>query len=63
MIFEKNATFNSNEDFRNQFNADWANRLLVLVDELLLNKIEDTEKIKSLSTAGDYKVEAKGKDR
>ncbi len=63
MIFGKNATFNSNEDFRSQFNADWANRLLVLVDELLLNKIEDTEKIKNLSTAGDYKIEAKGKDR
>jgi Predicted ATPase len=63
MIFGKNATFNTNEDFRSQFNADWANRLLVLVDELLLNKIEDTEKIKNLSTAGDYKMEAKGKDR
>jgi hypothetical protein len=33
MIFGKNATFNTNEDFRSQFNADWANRLLVLVDE------------------------------
>lgn len=63
MIFGKNATFNSNEDFRSQFNADWAHRLLVLVDELLLNKMEDTEKIKNLSTAGDYKIEAKGKDR
>jgi hypothetical protein len=63
MIFGKNATFNTNEDFRSQFNADWANRLLVLVDELLLNKIEDTEKIKNLSTAWDYKIEAKGKDR
>jgi hypothetical protein len=63
MIFGKNATFNTNEDFRSQFNADWANRLLVLVDELLLNKAEDTEKIKNLSTAGDYKIEAKGKDR
>lgn len=63
MIFGKNATFNTNEDFRSQFNADWANRLLVLVDELLLNKIEDTEKIKNLATAGDYKIEAKGKDR
>lgn len=62
-MFGKNATFNTNEDFRSQFNADWANRLLVLVDELLLNKIEDTEKIKNLSTAGDYKIEAKGKDR
>lgn len=63
MIFGKNATFNTNEDFRSQFNADWANRLLVLVDELLLNKMEDTEKIKNLSTACDYKIEAKGKDR
>ena len=63
MIFGKNATFNTNEDFRSQFNADWAHRLLVLVDELLLNKVEDTEKIKNLSTAGDYKIEAKGKDR
>ena len=63
MIFGKNATFNTNEDFRSQFNSDWAHRLLVLVDELLLNKIEDTEKIKNLSTAGDYKIEAKGKDR
>jgi hypothetical protein len=63
MIFGKNATFNTNEDFRSQFNADWAHRLLVLVDELLLNKIEDTEKIKNLSTAGDYKIQAKGKDR
>jgi hypothetical protein len=61
MIFGKNATFNTNEDFRSQFNADWAHRLLVLVDELLLNKMEDTEKIKNLSTAGDYKIEAKGK--
>jgi hypothetical protein len=63
MIFGKNATFNTNEDFRSQFNADWAHKLLVLVDELLLNKMEDTEKIKNLSTAGDYKIEAKGKDR
>jgi hypothetical protein len=63
MIFGRNATFNTNEDFRSQFNADWANRLLVLVDELLLNRMEDTEKIKNLSTAGDYKIEAKGKDR
>jgi len=63
MIFGKNATFNTNEDFRSQFNADRAYRLSVLVDELLLNKMEDTEKIKNLSTAGDYKIEAKGKDR
>jgi ABC-type uncharacterized transport system auxiliary subunit len=44
-------------NFLRQFNADWANRLLVLVYELLLNKMEDTEKIKNLSTAGDYRAE------
>ena len=32
-LFGKNATFNTNEDFKSQFNADWANRLLILVDE------------------------------
>lgn len=42
MVFAKNATFNTNEDFKSQFNADWANRLLILVDELLLNKMEIT---------------------
>ena len=26
IIFGKNATFNTNEDFKSQFNADWANR-------------------------------------
>ena len=62
-MFGINATYNSNESFKSPFNADWAHRLLVLIDELLLNKIEDTEKIKNLSTASDYKVEAKGKDR
>jgi hypothetical protein len=40
MIFGKNATL-YNEDFRSQCNADWTNRLLILVDELLLNKKED----------------------
>lgn len=63
MIFGKNATFNTNEDFKSQFNSDWANRLLVLVDELLLNKMEDTERIKNLATARDFKIEAKNKDR
>ena len=43
MIFGKNATFNTNEDFRSQFNADWAHRLLVLVDELLLNRTLSTK--------------------
>ena len=56
-------TFNTNEDFRSQFNSDWAGKLLIVVDEVLLNRREDSERLKNLSTTLSYKVEAKGKDR
>ncbi len=62
-IFHNNVTFNTNEDFRSQFNADWAGKLLIVVDEVLLNRREDAERLKNLSTTLSYKVEAKGKDR
>lgn len=62
-VFQDNATFNTNEDFRSQFNADWAGKLLIMVDEVLLSRREDSERLKNLSTAQTYKVEAKGKDR
>ena len=62
-VFQNNATFNTNEDFRSQFNADWAGKLLIVVDEVLLNRREDSERLKNLSTTLSYKVEAKGKDR
>lgn len=62
-IFEDNVTFNTNEDFRSQFNDDWTGKLLVCVDEVLLNRKEDSERIKNLSTARSYKAEAKGRDR
>lgn len=62
-IFMGNMTFNTNEDFRSQFNIDWANKLIVAVDEVLLDRREDSERIKNLSTAISYKAEAKGKDR
>ncbi len=62
-IFGANMTFNTNEDFRSQFNSDWANKLIVAVDEVLLDRKEDSERIKNLSTARSYKAEAKGKDR
>ena len=63
LIFQDNVTFNTNEDFRSQFNADWAGKLLIMVDEVLLSRREDSERLKNLSTAQRYKVEAKGKDR
>lgn len=62
-LFQENVTFNTNEDFRSQFNADWAGKLMIVVDEVLLNRREDSERLKNLSTTLSYKVEAKGKDR
>ena len=61
-VFGDNVTFNTNEDFRSQFNSDWAGKLLIVVDEVLLNRREDSERLKNLSTTFNYKVEAKGKD-
>lgn len=62
-VFQDNTTFNTNEDFRSQFNSDWAGKLLIVVDEVLLCRREDSERLKNLSTAQTYKVEAKCKDR
>ena len=62
-VFQDNTSFNTNEDFRSQFNSDWAGKLLIVVDEVLLCRREDSERLKNLSTAQTYKVEAKGKDR
>ena len=62
-VFGDNVTFNTNEDFRSQFNSDWAGKLLIVVDEVLLNRREDSERLKNLSPTFNYKVEAKGKDR
>lgn len=62
-MFRNNVTFNTNEDFRSQFNSDWAGKLIIVVDEVLLNRREDSERLKNLITTLSYKVEAKGKDR
>jgi len=62
-IFGDSMTINSNEDFRSNFNAEWAHKLLIGVDETFLDRKEDSERIKSLSTSRYYKIEAKGQDR
>ena len=36
---------------------------MIVVDEVLLNRREDSERLKNLSTAHSYKMESKGKDR
>ena len=48
-VFRNNVTFNTNEDFRSQFNADWAGKLVIVVDEVLLNRREDSERLKNLT--------------
>lgn len=62
-IFGANMTYNNNEDFRSNFNDSWVNKLIIAVDEVLLDRKEDSEKIKNLSTAKSYKIESKGVDR
>jgi hypothetical protein len=62
-VFEDNMTINKNEDFRSQFNSDWSDKLIVAIDEVLLDKKEDSELLKSLSTARHFKSESKGNDK
>jgi Family of unknown function (DUF5906) len=62
-LFGDNMTINSNDDFRSTFNSEWANKLIIGVDETFLDRKEDSEKIKSLSTSKYYKIESKGQDR
>jgi hypothetical protein len=62
-IYGNNMTYNTNENFRSNFNSDWVSKLIIGIDEVLLDKKEDSERIKNLSTAKTYKAEAKGKDR
>lgn len=63
LIFEGNLTYLTNDSFSSQFNSDWANKLLICIDEVLFNKEELTERIKYLSTTNINKMEAKGKDK
>ncbi|MFN4762709.1 primase-helicase family protein [Gillisia sp. Q332] len=63
MIFQDNMTMNTNEDFRSRFNADWSEKLIIGVDEVLLDRKEDSERIKNLSTTKTNKLESKGKDK
>ncbi|WP_437373655.1 primase-helicase family protein [Maribacter litoralis] len=62
-MFDNNMTYLTNDSFSSQFNADWANKLLICIDEVLFNKEELTERIKYLSTTNINKLEAKVKDK
>ncbi len=62
-IYGLNMAFVTNESMRSKFNAERAGKLIIGCDETLLNKKEDSEAIKSLSTAKKTYLENKGKDR
>ncbi|WP_282123615.1 DUF5906 domain-containing protein [Algibacter mikhailovii] len=63
LIFQNNLTINTNEEFRGRFNSDWTSKLLICIDEVLLEKREDSERLKHLSTATSFKSESKGVDK
>lgn len=62
-IYGENMTINSNDNFKSNFNSDWVPKLIIAVEEALLNKKEDSERFKNLSTAKFSKIESKGIDR
>lgn len=62
-IFGANMAFVTNETMRSRFNAERASKLIVACDEAVLNKKEDSERLKALSTARSAYIEFKGKDR
>ncbi|GAA3560397.1 primase-helicase family protein [Snuella lapsa] len=62
-MFENNLTYLTNDSFGSPFNADWVNKLLICIDEVLFNREELTERIKYLSTTNTNMLEAKGRDK
>lgn len=62
-MFENNLTYFTNDNFGCQFNADWANKLLIYIDELLFIKEELTKRIKYRSTTDWNKAESKSKNK
>ena len=62
-IFGENCLQIDNDTLRSNFNSTWVSKLLVYCEETLLNRREDSEKIKNLTTAISVSSEAKGKDR
>ena len=63
LIFGKNMTINSSDDFDSRFNSDWSDKLIIAIDEVKLNTKQHSEKLKQLATAKSIKSEAKGKDK
>lgn len=62
-IFGMNATLCGNDDLKDNFNSSYITRLLIMIDEGFIDKIEVYEKLKSLATTPRAKLSSKGKDK
>ena len=62
-VFKGNTAMLSNDALRSKFNSDWVVKLVITVDEALMSRAEDSERLKALSTSVRGTLESKGKDR
>ena len=62
-FFGANVTGMNSDGLRNRFSSTWMNKLIVYVEEKLLDKDGDGELLKNLVTAFRGQSESKGKDR
>jgi hypothetical protein len=62
-LFVNNAISIGNEDIEADFNAHWAGKLFIMVDETKVDNGKVINKIKRLSTAREIILNAKGKDQ
>lgn len=63
MLFQNNAVFIEPDALRSNFNANWVEKLLIIIDEAHFNKPQDSDKIKRLSTSTSFNLESKGVNR
>jgi len=63
LIFEENATIVGNDELTDRFNADFATKLVIGVDEGLIEKRGTVEKIKAWSTSDRVNIDAKHSQR
>jgi len=61
-IYGNNSIILGNEDFQGNFNSHYASKLLICIDETVIEKRLLKEKIKRLATADTINLEAKGRD-
>ena len=62
-IFTGNMAIIGNSDLENDFNASWADKLLVACEESFIDKKKTIEKIKALSTGNKIVMNQKGVDQ